>query len=421
MKRNGGLAAGLVAVLTLVGVSNLPNKSIQAPVAGSRKSDRTATAAPSSKPSGPCTEIAKRLGRFVKDANPPVKDANSPKDPDKPIDSWALPHSCYEAEQIKELEIVHAPPGVQFAIATVPNPVSTHLPLLFDRLVETIQQAAQDTNYSYDGSWFPWDTDTRTYPSLSDQKKEDDLQEFKHSQPGIVVFRRTVTSSLEKPYEEGMVVFVVGEQPTGGISDAQFKNALAWIVQMGGRADGEVRIIGPTFSGSIPSLRRELDIDRKSYSKVFIYSGTVSSGAAAQGFNKWIQTFANGSYFRTAMESDSVMVGRFCEYLREQSYDVKYLSILSEDETAFGTETLFPCGDAISLYYPRDIATLRSAYEQQSILNPPKTESNPSARPPHCVEISVNPPQTTTIPYEATAASSRLWPRNRSCWTSRTA
>lgn len=53
-------------------------------------------------------------------------------------------------------------PGVRFAIATVPNPVSTNLPLMFDRLVESVQQAAQDENYSYDASWFPWDDTSKT-------------------------------------------------------------------------------------------------------------------------------------------------------------------------------------------------------------------------------------------------------------------
>jgi hypothetical protein len=390
MKRNGGLAAGFLAVLTLVGVSNLPNRSPQSPAAPGKfavPSARTAPASTSPKPYAPCTEIAKRLRRLTRDASKPAKDANKPvkdqdktvKDPDKPVDQWALPGSCYESDRPPGLETVHTSDGVQFAIATLPNPVSTHLSLLFDRLVETIQQAAQDDNYSYDSSWFPWDTTTTTYPLLVDQKKAEDLQEIQQSQPGVMVFRRAVTSGLITPYQEGLVILVVGEQPTGGISDDQFKNALAWIDQMGGRADGELRIVGPTFSGSIPSLRRELYRDRKSYTKLSIYSGTVSSGDAAHGFDEWIKKLAAGSYFRTAMESDSVMVNRFCQYLNEQSYDVQSVALLSEDETAFGFETQSPCGQAMSLYYPRDIATLRSAYEQQSIFNPPKPEPNANA------------------------------------------
>jgi hypothetical protein len=394
MKRNGGLAAGFLAVLTLVGVSNLPNRSPQSPAASGGFAvppARTMSASTSPKPYAPCTEIAKRLGRLMRDAAEPAKD------PDKPVDSWALPSSCYESDRPPGLETVHALGGVQFAIATLPNPVSTHLSLLFDRLVETIQQAAQDDNYSYDSSWFPWDTTTTTYPLLVDQKKAEDLQEIQQSQPGVMVFRRAVTSGLITPYEAGLVILVVGEQPTGGISDDQFKNALAWIDQMGGRADGELRIVGPTFSGSIPSLRRELYRGRKSYTKLSVYSGTVSSGDAAHGFDEWMKKLAGGSYFRTAMESDSVMVNRFCEYLVEQGYRTRYFALLSEDETAFGgasdPEGASPCGNPIRLYYPRDIATLRSAYEQQSIFNPPKPEPNANA-PPTTLRGDLSEPST---------------------------
>src|SRR5579863_7480468 len=85
------------------------------------------------------------------------------------------------------------------------------------------------------------------------------------------------------------------------------------------------------------------------------------------------------------------MVDRFCEYLEHQGYHRNQIAFLSEDETAFGSSQTLPdmarttkvkeepCSDAIRLSYPRDIATLRSAYESQSILSPAKPESNPNA------------------------------------------
>ena len=385
MKRNGGLAAGLLAVLTFVGVSNLGNKSSQSPAPAERKKPaipvgRRAAAHASPQPHPPCTEIAKRLRRLVTDTGTPVE-------------SWELPGSCYESDRPKGLATVRAWPGVRFAVAIVPNPVSTHLPLLFDRLVETIQQAAQDDNYSYDASWFPWDTTSKSYELLLDQQAAEDLQEIQQSQPGVIVFR---AGGPAKPYDRGLVVLVVGEQPTGGISDDQFEHALDWIAELGGLSDGALRILGPTFSGSLPSLQRELERNPHGYSKFFVSSGTVSSAPNIQVFDGWMKSLANESNFRTAMESDTIMVDRFCKYLYDQSYDVHDVAFLSEDETAFGGATQVPigpsraqrakydpdspCDQAIHLYYPRDIATLRSAYEQQSIFNPAKPE--PSASTP---------------------------------------
>ena len=67
-----------------------------------------------------------------------------------------------------------------------------------------------------------------------------------------------------------------------------------------------------------------------------VSSGTVSSGSSYQSFKAWIKTHGNGSYFRTAQEDDSLIVERFCRYLSDQQYHLKYVAVLSEDETAFG-------------------------------------------------------------------------------------
>ncbi len=102
---------------------------------------------------------------------------------------------------------------------------------------------------------------------------------------------------------------------------------------------------------------------------------------------------------------------RFCNYVQSQGYKADRIAILSEDETAFGgadpasvTEENKSGDDERSaeakrngagtanakpataqqnclesstrLYYPRDIATLRSAYEEQAIFNAAKQASN---------------------------------------------
>jgi hypothetical protein len=65
----------------------------------------------------------------------------------------------------------------------VPNPVQTHLPLPLDRAVEAIQQAAEDNNYSYDGSWFPWNHSDRPYDALSDEEQAAQLEAELQEQP----------------------------------------------------------------------------------------------------------------------------------------------------------------------------------------------------------------------------------------------
>ena len=377
MNRNNGLFAGMLVLLTALGVSNLPNKSSRSPAGeeANRSNSPFSKTTRNSKqgPYSPRIEIAKRLQRFVSDGA-------------GPIDTWPLPASCYEhGENQSQKKWMEARSDLHFSIATVPDPVSTHLSLLFDRIVESTQQAAQDNNYSYDSSWFPWNPTEKDYPLLADQQAAGVLQAIEETQPGVMLFRRALHASND-PYGGGLVIFVVGEQPTGGIRDEQFENALAWIGRLGG-LDGTrgLRILGPTFSGSLPSLQRALapylDSDKEGHFCVYVSSGTVSSPLGPQWFGDWIQRKRPGSRFRTAMESDSLTVNRFCQYLRDQHYDVSHVALLSEDDTAFGRATPdpktpeLPCDGAIDLYYPRDIATLRSAYEQQAVLNPKSLSS----------------------------------------------
>jgi hypothetical protein len=389
MDRNHGLLAGTLVVLALLGASSLPNKSSESHAAEGRKSNvpsaKTTHASNRPTPYSACSEIAKRLQRFVTDARTPVE-------------SWQLPDSCYEPGQSRaQTKTVRTRPAVSFAIATAPDPVSTHLSLSFDRIVESTQQAAQDDNYSYDSSWFPWDETDKDYPLLADQQAAEEMQTIQQMQPGVMLFRQALHASPD-PYGGGLVIFIVGEQPTGGIRDDQFANALAWIQQLAGADDPRpLRILGPTFSGSLPSLQlglqRYFDSAPGSRASVFVSSGTVSSPLGPGWFRDWLNAQRPESRFWTATENDSIMVNRFCQYLHYQKYPVNHIAFLSEDQTAFGRGTPDrkfrrdqrdagiepPCYGSIELYYPRDIATLRSAYQRQSVLSAPKPASSGEA------------------------------------------
>src|SRR5215469_11440812 len=188
MNRNTGLAAGLLAVLLLVG-ANISVKDSRGPVPAEPRNSpapSTAKAAAHGSPQvySPCVEIAKRLRRLITPA-------------DKPVESWKLPPSCYQSDS-QGHETAKLLPGVHIAIAIAPNPISTHLPLMFDRVVESIQQGAQDDNYSYDASWFPWDAAEKSYELLGDQQAAEDLQDIQQRQPGVIVFRQSLPNVLAK-------------------------------------------------------------------------------------------------------------------------------------------------------------------------------------------------------------------------------
>jgi len=296
-----------------------------------------------------------------------------------------------------------APVNPRFVIATLPDPIHTHLALMFDRLAEVIQQAAQDEGYSYEASWLPWDDKEQTYERLADEDRASYRKQLTEDQPGILVFRnspsKSPASDPSAPYREGLIVFVVGEDPTRGIHTEQFANALAWIKTLKGldsNKPARIAILGPTFSGSFPSLAKLLgDGEPGNYVRGLrasttaplpIYSGTANSAEAIINFNHQQEGSKLSELnidFHGFLERDEVGLERYCEFVERQGNGSRAIAIISEDETAYGgngdqrskgdhddsTAVKTECAGALWLYYPRDMSALRSAYQSNSIFN----------------------------------------------------
>ena len=403
MKRRGGLATIVSLILAgLFGFSYLPKKAADAVKAkGTAEVSPATTSATSAVLKAgderllpECEQIMLHLKRFYPGSN-------------------AVPIPADEVCDAPARTSETTPLSVAILIA--PNPVETHLPLVFDRLVDAVQQAVQDSGFNFDSAWFPWNSSQKSDKPQSEPQQSADLDAEMYAQPGIIVFRHGAeTQNFADAYTQGVVIFVVAEQPTGGVNDVQFAHAIAWAKALRSRP---LRIIGPTFSGTLSSLQHAL-LATAAFNDfsggVKIFSGATSASEnvrAFQGFlNKQpVPSNDGGSkfplpQFRTFSESDRLMTDRFLCYMQHGGYDLSYFAILSEDETAFGeapknanavakaplvsneprctdrelnkaNSTRLPEGKPLYLYYPRDIANLRSAYEQQSVFSAGKQQS----------------------------------------------
>lgn len=361
---------------------------------------------------GPCVEIEKRLQDFLLGGD---------------RTSLVAPSSCYEDQTSPPDALTHPDPmraaanGLKFVIATLPDPMYTHFSLSFDRMAEAIQEGASDGGYVYDSSWLPWDTEEAQYALLDDQEKAEDRRTLQEEQPGILLFRRKMRDPqhgtfLDAPtlFNGGLVVFVVGEEPTQGIHLAQFKNATRWIaaLQTGKDNDaGEAKlpnggILGPSFSGSLPSLATLLgnstlgkQWQKPDVPQLLIYSGTISTKTAVNWFEDKVVR-QNSVRIASFQHNDEDLLDAYCTYLKREGFHLQNLAILSEDETAYGSIFMRqdrpehsqgsssclanqekgqhygePTG-LVRLYYPRGIAAMRSAYQKQSIFS---TEGPPSS------------------------------------------
>jgi hypothetical protein len=344
--------AAAVAIVAAVGISSQPGSKSEASRSAGKESGQTVVTSKAAKQVVPeggvqpqCADSIPLLEHFFlheKITGPP---------------------SCYNGHPVP------TPLGSQyrteFVIATLPDPVHTHFSLLFDRLIEAIQEGAQDEDYEYDSSWLPWETQESSFLFLKDQDDAEDRKEKREAQPGILIFRGSSEDSGHSPYQRALIVFIVGEESTSGIHRQQFENAVAWITALQQPSDKRtaVAILGPTFSGSFSSLADLLAKTRGANSLNAGGGFSVYSGSASGQKDGMIFANQKGVRFRSFVQDDTTALEWMCRYFGRQFFNK--LAILSEDETAYGSivarrnfgsdPSYFSdsCGEsALNIFYP---------------------------------------------------------------------
>jgi hypothetical protein len=324
--------------------------------------------------------------------------AEKPNSPTSPLGTWKRADSAH------------------YMIALLPDPIHTHMAATFDQLTEAIEHAAQEEGFAYDSFWLPWRDADQPYSSLSDNLAAIALRRTQEDQPGVLLFRNSNANNSD-PYSGGLVIFVVGEQSTAGVNKVQFENAVAWLQVLDpGFASEPLSILGPTSSGSFASLEDLLSHGTlQTKTNLQIASGSASSEKEIGRFNVALGQKLIGKRVVTFAESTSLEIQRYLRLLALEGYDTANVAVVEEDETQFGYSTALSlnanqntkswnnqhqdrdqqphddvnkingneadklsacrnnssqCFPALSLNYPRDIASLRSAYQKQGLMSP---------------------------------------------------
>jgi hypothetical protein len=398
MNRNAGFA--LAAILALTAAVRIPGSHTAASGVTTVEAAKPALHKPSAH--APAAQTGYSGGCTAYDAD----DASAPPDDNRAAAKSVLDKFFGSAPSEDTGAILRNQPGVTYAIALAADPRHTNLSLVFDRQMAAVQQAAQDESYTYDSSWMPWNLDQQNLPLLADQQAADDLAAHREACPGMLLFRKSVSAhgpaSAAGAYQQALVVLVVGEQPTAGINQDQWQNALRWIANNASAQPQMLRVLGPSFSGSMVSLARNLvqlypaqpdpagpwSSFNAKFPQVRVLSGSVSDCASIRWFQQLHWQSVPGSplpsvIFGAFAENDDREIFDFLSYLKGQGTEANDTAILSEDETAYSGKlahpdepapTTDPCSfdypaahRPISLFFPRDISALRSAYEKQSI------------------------------------------------------
>ena len=239
-------------------------------------------------------------------------------------------------------------PTLKFLIVMVPDPVTTHLALYFDRTIEALEAAAQQGGLFLDRYWLPWPVPGGSTPpgdTAQDFRVTEILNSFRSGQPGVMIFSAQDSVTF---------TFLVSESPTSGINKSQFENAVRYAGVLSQPTAPAVHVVGPFFSGSTPSaiaLTKNIPGDG---AQLDFVSGTMSSLAQANALR------AANLKFRQTLHDDSRAQEFLLEFLESRGLTKSgaNVAILQEDETRYGADDF---SHVHHIKFPRELSRLRNA------------------------------------------------------------
>lgn len=280
--------------------------------------------------------------------------------------------------------------AVETLVALIPDPLDGGMSYRSDEALEAIQRGFADTGHLLDRQWFPWEGDAakaRLY----------------RREPGALLFRRS--SDPRGPVVT--LVLLVGETPKSGVHKAALREALdlAGEVQRAAGGPGPLRILGPTFSGSIESLRVSLDRwlaesgplpassplleadagpaapGRPESPRVHILSGSATAPGVEEGFQRF---FRGAVRFERTVLPDDLLTCEAFSYLRDSlGWDFEHAALLTEFDTSYGKgarEGSRSAGrigvadrcrshpyPAFSMEFPSHLSRIRTAREEEGL------------------------------------------------------
>jgi hypothetical protein len=265
-----------------------------------------------------------------------------------------------------------ATPTLNFLVVMVPDPVTTHLALYFDRTIEVLEAAAQQHSLFLDRYWLPWPVPGGTTPpgdTAQDFRVTAILNTFRLGQPGMMIFSAHDKQTCPAAESGGSCVtyaFLVSESPTSGINKIQFENAVRYAGVLSRSRAPAVHVVGPFFSGSTPSaiaLARSLP---PGGAQLDFVSGTMTNRVQADELRANVK-------FKQTLHDDSQAQDFMLEFLHRRGLTKTggNVAILQEDETRYGntdlvndTDKQFPKLRYIK--FPRELSRLRNASTDNS-------------------------------------------------------
>lgn len=256
-------------------------------------------------------------------------------------------------------------------VVTVPDPRESSLDWAYDSYMESVRRALEASGSVIDRAWFPAPGDSLRRPAGRDTLHVPAFDAL----PGVLLFRQDGAP----PADSLTLVYLVGEIPTTGVHTAALRTALqereallgappdaGGLPGNGPRRD-VIRIVGPTFSGSSPSLRRALETwgtEAPEPVTFRVVSGAATAPGNADRLDFEVVRPSDGGRVRstfaaTVHSNDALMetLGKVMACLGIRRHQV---ALLVEATTGYGQS--FREDDYLRVAFPMNISAVRSAY-----------------------------------------------------------
>ena len=227
-----------------------------------------------------------------------------------------------------------APP--QFVIVTVPDPIDSNARWTFDAIGGALQSAAAANKFVLDRFYMPdWD------PAHDGSDASGAGRTAHQSHPALILMR-DANFGASPARRRLLLLQLVAETPTGGIHQVAFQNALKTVADWHNGRAPTIAVLGPTFSGSTPSLALAIRSFRAQHPTGAMHFVT---GSATAYSNRDIITRESSEQFAVTFNStvipDEFTTQKTVEYLIETDRDLakrRRLALLVEDNTTYGTQ-----------------------------------------------------------------------------------
>jgi hypothetical protein len=269
--------------------------------------------------------------------------------------------------------------AIEFAVATLPDPTESTFSREFDLFLSGIQRGMESLGFSRDRHCLPWSLHEKRAPTGSDEASSQTVTEL--TAPGVLIFRNGA---------DAQVVYLVGETPPWGVNQKMLERALdevkSYRIELeAARPASErcltpIKILGPTFSGSVASLAAGLEewwshqgSDGPRHpscggcrERLEVVSGTATRTDNASRFLAGLPSLGDCASYESTATSNELMRRRLWEDFApeflslEASPETESVVILQES-SVYGTDL---GGGFQYIPFPMNISTLVEEYRK---------------------------------------------------------